>query len=112
MNDTRQKIILTLRWASRLTGTLIAGTMLLIAVGEGFPPFFSLPWVDRFSFLSLLLMCCGLLGGWRWPFVGGVLTLLGVISFFALQQVLLLNLVFVPAVIVGILYIVIHLIKN
>ena len=85
--NTRWKRIL--RTAARIYAGLAAGLILLLFIGEG--------WSEGFGFLleislreSLMLtvfalVWVGLLLGWKWELLGGILTLGGMLVFYLLD---------------------------
>ena len=99
-------VIRILRWAARITGTVILLMIAAIALGEGFPDPRTLTLVDRLTFLAMAGICIGCLLGWRWEAAAGFTILGSVLAFFLLQQVLLLNLVFIPLIVIGSIYLI------
>ena len=67
----------TCRWTARILGTSLAALIFIIAIGEGMPNPFTKPWNVQLGFLALALIVIGVLAGWRWEFLGGILATAG-----------------------------------
>ncbi len=65
------------RWTARILGALLVILMLIIAIGEGMPNPFTQPWGVQIGFLALALIMIGILAGWRWELLGGLLATAG-----------------------------------
>jgi hypothetical protein len=64
-------------------GLLQVATVVAIAVGEGLPNPLNQPPGVALGFLALAAVVLGNLAGWRWPFLGGALSLAGSLAFIA-----------------------------
>jgi hypothetical protein len=64
------------RWTARVIAALLLGLFLFFAIGEGLPNPLTLSPVIQAEFLALALVFGGILLGWRWELVGGLLSLL------------------------------------
>jgi hypothetical protein len=74
------------RWAARVTGLLLIGLVVVIAIGEGGPPdVFRQPSPVQLEFAALGLMLLGLVVGWVREGLGGLLVLLGLAAFNAVE---------------------------
>lgn len=78
-----------IRWIARIAASLIAALMLLIFVGEGIASGDDL--IPRLTGRETAMMVvfaaawAGLLLGWRWELLGGLLTVGAVIAFYLLD---------------------------
>jgi len=72
------------RWTARILGTLLLAAVAAIAVGEGLPNPLTQPAIVNLGFAALALVLAGFVVGWRWELAGGILSLVGVFSFWAL----------------------------
>lgn len=78
----------TLRWSARLLSLLIIGALLLFVFGEGLD-------LLRLTRREMLLFACfpagmiaGFLLAWRWPGVGGLLSVLSIAAFYGIHLAL------------------------
>lgn len=69
-------------WAARISGALLVVFIVLLAIGEGMPNPFTQPLRIELGFLGLALLMIGILIGWRWELLGGVMSLIGWCVFF------------------------------
>ena len=77
---------LVVRWAARVTGLLLFGLVVAIAIGEGGPPnVLGQPGPVRVEFAALGLMLLGLAVGWLREGLGGLLVLFGLGAFNAVE---------------------------
>jgi hypothetical protein len=75
-------------WAARVTSLLLFGLVVAITVGEGGPPnFFGQPRPVQLESIALGLMLLGLVAGWVREGLGGLLVLLGLAAFNAVELV-------------------------
>lgn len=65
------------RWTARIIGTLFVLSIVFIAIGESMPNPFTQPMWAQIIFLALTLIMIGILIGWRWELLGGVISLSG-----------------------------------
>jgi hypothetical protein len=65
------------RWTARGAGTLFVFSIVFIAIGERMPNPFTQPMWAQVIFLALTLIMIGILIGWRWELLGGVISLSG-----------------------------------
>ena len=83
-----QGITAAVRWAARITGALLVGLFVLIAIGEGGPPnILGRPVPVQLESAGMLMMLVGFLVGWRWEAVGGVLAIAGFGTFLVTEMV-------------------------
>jgi hypothetical protein len=76
------------RWAARITSLLLIGLVVAIVIGHGGPPnLFSQPKSVQLEFVALGLMLLGLVVGWMREGLGGLLVLLGLAAFNAVELV-------------------------
>jgi hypothetical protein len=79
---------LGLRWTARVLSALLIGIVLLIFIGEGGPNPFKLSATEAVQMTLFLATCAGLVTAWRWPLVGGLISLVGISLFFAVEMAL------------------------
>jgi hypothetical protein len=73
------------RWTARVLSALLVAIVLLIFVGEGFNPL-NLKGIEPVQMALFWTACAGMVVAWRWPAVGGALSLGGMILFFAVES--------------------------
>jgi hypothetical protein len=74
------------RWSARVTSLLLFGLVVVIVIGQGGPPnIFSQPTPVQLEFIALGLMLLGFAVGWVREGLGGVLVLLGLAAFNAVE---------------------------
>jgi hypothetical protein len=77
---------LLVRWSARVTSLLLLGLVLVLAFGQGGPPNpFHQPRPVQLEFAALGLMLLGLVIGWVREGLGGLLVLLGLAGFNAVE---------------------------
>ncbi len=74
------------RWVARIMGTLLVLALVVLAIGEGVPNVFTQPARVQIGFLALGLLLAGLVGGWRWELLGGIISLAGWCTFVAVEM--------------------------
>ena len=83
---TRQIAQAALRWTARIIGALLVGLVLLVAIGEGVNPRdFDL--VTGSMMVTFLVCHAGMFVLWRWELVGGMMVLVGMGGFYAINYV-------------------------
>jgi hypothetical protein len=70
-----------LRWTARLLALLIAGFVLLMAIGEGFSPA-KLKSSELALAVPFFVAWVGMVLGWRWEGLGGTLVVAGILGFY------------------------------
>jgi hypothetical protein len=73
------------RWTARVSSAVLVGIVLLIFVGEGFNPL-RLKGIELIQMALFWTACAGMVVAWRWPVVGGALSLGGMILFLAVES--------------------------
>jgi len=74
------------RWSARVTSLLLFGLVVVIVIGQGGPPnIFHQPTPVQLEFVALGLMLLGLVIGWVREGLGGLLVLLGLATFNAVE---------------------------
>ena len=87
--DNGRAHVLVIRWIARITASLMAALMLVIFIGEGLASGGGL--IPRLTGRETAMMIAfaaawlGLLLGWRWELVGGLLTVSAMIAFYLLD---------------------------
>src|SRR5262245_48267317 len=75
-----------IRWSARASSLLLIGLVIVIMIGEGGPPnIFRQPTPVQLEFAALGLMLLGLIIGWVREGFGGLLVLLGLGAFNAVE---------------------------
>ena len=79
------------RWIARIVGALLVVVIVVIAVGERMPVGDMLTH-PKFTFemlggIGIFLVVAGLLAGWRWELIGGIITLIGACSIFVSMKI-------------------------
>ena len=72
---TRNALGALCRWTARVIAALLLGLFLIFAIGEGLPNPLTLPPVKQAEFLAFIFVFGGVLVGWRWELLGGLLSL-------------------------------------
>jgi hypothetical protein len=74
------------RWSARVTGLLLVGLVLAIVIGEGGPPnVFRQPTPVQLELGAMALMLVGMVLGWLREGLGGLLVLIGLAAFNAVE---------------------------
>jgi hypothetical protein len=81
------------RWLARIIGTFLFLALMGFVLGEGlggegFPNFVQLSATELIGFLAMFLIAAGMLMGWKWERLGGLLNLVGVATFLALELII------------------------
>jgi hypothetical protein len=79
------RIAPVIRWTARVSAALLFGLVLLFMLGEGLPPLMRAPLAVRLLFAAHLATLAGLLLLWRWELLGGILTIGGMLAFYAIN---------------------------
>ena len=78
-----------IRWIARISALLMAVLILLFFVGEamaeGFEPLLHLSVRESLMMVAFVDLWLGLILGWRWELLGGLMTILGFASFYLLN---------------------------
>src|SRR5271165_2225306 len=73
-------------WSARVTSLLLLGLVIFIVIGQGGPPnIFRQPTPVQLEFAAMGLMLLGLVVGWVREGLGGLLVLLGLAAFNAVE---------------------------
>lgn len=108
-----------LRWTARVLTVLLVGMFLWFFLadiaGGGTNPF-KLAVLDALRLTFLFMTCIGLMLAWRWPFVGGVISFVGILLYYAVDVVVrgsFVNILYFDLMLLaGILFMVCALIKR
>jgi hypothetical protein len=73
-----------LRWAARVLAALLVALVLVVLVGEGFHPL-RLKGLEPVQMALFWTACVGMVLAWRWPVIGGGLSLGGMTLFFVVE---------------------------
>ena len=82
--------LVTIRWAARILGSLLAVLVLVIVIShavseEGLPNPFTQPLGVAFGFLGLFAAWLGVIIGWKWEGLGGLLVVGGIMIFHVVE---------------------------
>jgi hypothetical protein len=87
--DDGRDPVRVLRWVARIAASLSAALMLLIFVGEGIAggsaPLLRLTGRETALMVAFAAAWLGLVLGWRWELVGGLLTVGAMVAFYLLD---------------------------
>jgi hypothetical protein len=75
---------LGLRWTAKLLAAVLVGLVLVIFVGVGFNPL-KLKGVEPIQMAFFWTACIGMVAAWRWPVIGGAVSLGGMIAFLSVE---------------------------
>jgi hypothetical protein len=81
---TRQIAQAALRWTARILGTMLVGLVVLFAVGEGVR-LQDFDAVTGSMMVVFLVALAGMLVLWRWELIGGLMVLVGMGGFYAIN---------------------------
>lgn len=81
---TRKAAQTALRWSARIIGALLVGLVLLFALGEGVR-FRDFDAVTGSMAVVFLVALAGMVVLWRWELIGGVMVLVGMGGFYAID---------------------------
>jgi hypothetical protein len=88
MNGNR-KVVRVVRWTARISAGLAAALILLFFIGEGlaegFEPILHLTARETAMMVAFAAVWLGLVLGWKWELVGGLLTICGTAAFYLLD---------------------------
>jgi hypothetical protein len=88
MNGSR-KVVRVVRWTARISAGLAAALILLFFIGEGltegFEPILHLTARETAMMVAFAAVWLGLVLGWKWELVGGLLTICGTAAFYLLD---------------------------
>ena len=82
--DSVNRLMIGVRWLARILALLMAGFVLVMAIGEGFNPA-KLNQRELLMSVAFFVMWAGLWLGWRWEGLGGLLVVVGMAAFYALD---------------------------
>ncbi len=98
-----------LKWAARVLGTLLLVMVFTVCTGEGlangFPNPLKQPVSVQIEFAGLFILLFGLVAGWKWQGLGGILIFVGNMTFHIIEAKLYINWVFALFDLTGLLYI-------
>jgi hypothetical protein len=72
------------RWTARVLTVLLVGVVLVIFIGEGLNPL-RLKGIEVLQMALFWTACIGIVLAWRWPVIGGALSLGGMILFVTVE---------------------------
>ncbi|MDD5459040.1 MAG: hypothetical protein PHF37_06585 [Phycisphaerae bacterium] len=86
-----KRFFIAICWAARIIATLLAGLISWLIVmhlfsKEGLPNPLAQPTDVQFEFIALTTMLTGLLAGWKWPGVGGLFIIGGMLVFHIVEK--------------------------
>src|SRR5581483_6732618 len=94
------KLLLVIRWMARSSAILLAGTLLVFAIGEIVTPHSGPPTLIR-EWIGLALTgfwLIGMLLGLRWELLGGLISLCSLIAFVCVINVSGYGVIFIAAI--------------
>lgn len=110
-------ILIGVRWVARILGGLLATLVLFIVIchafsEEGLPNPFKQPGGVQLEFAAMLAIWTGMIVGWKWEGIGGILAISGVIIFHIVEGTLWLNWLFGLLGLCGVLFLLCWCIKK
>lgn len=102
----KSKLVTALRWLARVLAAGQVALVLLIAIGEGPPNPINQPGEVQIEFLGMGLILTGLILGWKWEGLGGIMALAGIAIFHAIEGKLWINPFFALFALTGILFLI------
>ncbi len=93
-------------WTARTIGIPLFGLLLVLTLGDGLPNPLAASLRENLFATVVLTMLFGLILAWRWEGVGSLLILGGLVLFATADHGILLNIVFTPWLVMGLLYLV------
>lgn len=99
-------VVVISRWTARTIGIPLFGLLVVLTLGEGVPNPLTASLRDNLFGAVVLTMLFGLILAWKWEGVGGLLILGGLVLFATANEPFLLNIVFTPWLVTGLLYLV------
>jgi hypothetical protein len=94
------------RWTARTIGIPLFALLVPLAMGDGVPNPLTASRREILFATVVLTMLFGLILAWKWEGIGGLLILGGLVLFATANEAFLLNIVFAPWLITGLLYLV------
>jgi hypothetical protein len=89
VTNEKGKALRVVRWIARISAGLAAALILLIFIGEGlaegFEPILHLTAREAAMMVAFAAVWLGLVLGWKWELVGGLLTVCGTVAFYLLD---------------------------
>ena len=73
-------------WTARIYGSLLAVSILAIAIGEGPPNPFTQPLPVTIELFGMLAMWIGCIVGWKWQGVATILIIGGIMTFHIIEK--------------------------
>jgi hypothetical protein len=77
-----------LRWTARVLAVFLVGLVLVFFIGEGEFSRFTLSAVEAILMTFLFSTCIGMALAWRWPLIGGVISVTGILLYYAVDVVM------------------------
>ncbi len=99
-------VVVVSRWTARTIGIPLFGLLVLLTVGDGVPNPLTASLRENLFGTVVLTMLFGLVLAWKWEGIGGLLILGGLVLFATAIEAFLLNIVFTPWLVTGLLYLV------
>ena len=97
-------VVAGLRWTARAIGIALLILIVALAIGEGVPNPLAMSLQENLIGLALLTMTVGLLAGWKWEGIGGLLIVGGFAVFAVVNHPFRVNAVMVMWVVIGLMY--------
>ena len=103
---TERRIVTVVRWTARTIGITLLGLIAVFAIGEGVPNPLRGSVPEKLCHVGLLTMIVGQIVAWKWEGIGSLFILGGFVLFVIVNHGVLLNVVFGPWLVTGLLYLV------
>ena len=104
-------LLAAIRWTARIVGIFVAGTVVALVIGhafseEGLPNPFTQPLPVTLEFAGLFAAVLGVILGWKWELLGGLLIIGGMVVFHVIEGKVWLGWVFELFALTGVLFVV------
>jgi hypothetical protein len=104
-------------WTARALAVLLAGMVLVFLIADGGLNPLRLTGREAALMACLMSTCSGLVLAWRWPFLGGLISTVGILLFYSIESIasqwrFFNNLYFNLMLVAGILFVLGALIKR
>lgn len=97
-------IVFVSRWTARIISIPLLALVVILILGDGIANPLTASTRDNLLGLTILIMLLGLILGWKWEGLGGLLILAGLALFAIVNRGLLLNIVIAPWLFAGVAY--------
>jgi hypothetical protein len=101
---TERQVVTVVGWTARAVGVALLGLFVAFAIGEGGPNPLHVSLRENLLGIGILTMIIGQLAAWKWEGIGGLLILGSLVFFTIVNERVVFNVVTVPWLATGLLY--------